>query len=365
VKHVLARVVETRDCPLYPPGAALVFAGPGVRCEGAGTVCALAVERLVGPVRKVERGKDPARAGRVACPGCGADFRAWFDLRAYPVFEAAPAVPVDRGIVAQLRRSLIFAPYPEEDIALCVAFFEPREHQPGDVIVEQGRPSPGIFVLVEGEVDVLRTGADGTAAHIATLAAGDCFGEMSVITGQGASAQVRARTPARSLMAPREAMARIYTVLPTLPSVLARLLASRLADMSAQFARAEGAAMRGRLDRMPPADLLQSLAIARATGQLVLDSAGRCALVTFQDGRLMHAELEGQTGEEVIYEVLRWTEGTYEFQPGEIPPARTVDRDATGVLLEGLRRMDESIRDTQVRIVRKPVGPAVRDAGPA
>jgi len=54
--------------------------------------------------------------------------------------------------------------------------------------------------------------------------------------------------------------------------------------------------------------------------------------------------------EETIYDLFLWPEGKFEFKDGEMPPNISVfiDVDVTGVILEGVRRVDEWQRIKQV-----------------
>jgi CRP-like cAMP-binding protein len=53
------------------------------------------------------------------------------------------------------------------------------------VVLQQGQEAPGLFVMLAGAAGVAR---DGKA--LATLASGDVFGEISLLTGQPATATV-------------------------------------------------------------------------------------------------------------------------------------------------------------------------------
>lgn len=63
-----------------------------------------------------------------------------------------------------------------------VVRFVAHEH-----LVTQGAPGDSMFVLVKGEVDV-RIAFEGGAKSVAKLGAGDCLGEMSLLTGDPRSA---------------------------------------------------------------------------------------------------------------------------------------------------------------------------------
>lgn len=72
-----------------------------------------------------------------------------------------------------------------------IANYPVRRFDTGEEIIQQGSPSGPIFVLIEGNVEVLR---DETRVAKATEP-GVVFGEMSVLLGAQATATVRALAP--------------------------------------------------------------------------------------------------------------------------------------------------------------------------
>jgi hypothetical protein len=75
--------------------------------------------------------------------------------------------------------------------------------------------------------------------------------------------------------------------------------------------------------------------------------------ILIADGLLSEADLRGSLqakAEETIYDLFLWPEGKFEFKDGEIPANITVfiDVDVTGVIMEGVRRVDEWQRMKEV-----------------
>ncbi len=64
----------------------------------------------------------------------------------------------------------------------------------GESVFEQGDRSTFVYVIDEGEVDVVRVLADGSEEHIRVMGAGQYFGELGPTLGFPRSASVRART---------------------------------------------------------------------------------------------------------------------------------------------------------------------------
>lgn len=64
----------------------------------------------------------------------------------------------------------------------------------GAVILKEGDPSLGLYVLLKGEVDVFKK-PHGREVHVATLQAPSVLGEMGVLISEPRTAEVRALTP--------------------------------------------------------------------------------------------------------------------------------------------------------------------------
>ncbi len=72
------------------------------------------------------------------------------------------------------------------------------EAAPGSQVLYEGeRSSPGLYVVVEGEVEVYQG-----EARLNLLQRGDCFGEYSLIDGKPTSASLRAISAARLYFLP-------------------------------------------------------------------------------------------------------------------------------------------------------------------
>lgn len=62
----------------------------------------------------------------------------------------------------------------------------------GELIFSQGDRADLVYVIDAGAVQILRQAPDGGGEHLATLAAGHCFGELGPLLGFPCSASARA-----------------------------------------------------------------------------------------------------------------------------------------------------------------------------
>lgn len=101
-------------------------------------------------------------------------------------------------------------------------------------------------------------------------------------------------------------------------------------------------AMQGNLQTMSVADLIQHNCQDRKTAQLVVEHHQQQATLYFNQGAVQHAVLNDTQGEEVVYHILNWQDGLFTLEMGVLPPAVTIQRSWSGLLLEGARRSDEA-----------------------
>jgi len=96
----------------------------------------------------------------------------------------------------------------------------------GESLITQGSEGDSMFVLVSGSVDV-HVNHDGQLTYVATLKAGDYFGEMSLLTGEKRSATVIANSDCETLKIDKMSFAEILQSNPELLQKLSEMLAKR------------------------------------------------------------------------------------------------------------------------------------------
>lgn len=75
----------------------------------------------------------------------------------------------------------------------------------GDVIIRQDAPSDYFYIIVSGEVDVVREESDGAELHVTSLGKSAYFGEIGLLQGAPRTATVRARTAVDVIVMDRQA----------------------------------------------------------------------------------------------------------------------------------------------------------------
>jgi len=109
--------------------------------------------------------------------------------------------------------------------------------------------------------------------------------------------------------------------------------------------------LRGSLAQMNVMDLLQSLDMGHKTCALTLSNNGEQCRMFFTDGQINHALFGQLRGDEAVYKVLTWTGGTFEIDFNSNSREQSTTQSTQGLLLEGLRLLDEANRDTEENVL--------------
>ncbi|MBI5642895.1 MAG: DUF4388 domain-containing protein [Deltaproteobacteria bacterium] len=100
--------------------------------------------------------------------------------------------------------------------------------------------------------------------------------------------------------------------------------------------------VKGRLKDMGLVDIIQIFNAERKTAAIHLGSEMGYGRVYIKDGNIVHAAYREFTGTEAFYMLLSWKDGEFEVEPDTASPERTITGSPEGLILEGLRRLDES-----------------------
>lgn len=100
---------------------------------------------------------------------------------------------------AELKRVGLFGALPDSVLTHLVETLPVVEPRAGDLVFREGDAARDFFVVLDGEMEVLKKSRRGQEARVALLGPGDWFGEMSILDVQPRSASVRALAPSRLL----------------------------------------------------------------------------------------------------------------------------------------------------------------------
>jgi predicted regulator of Ras-like GTPase activity (Roadblock/LC7/MglB family) len=120
-----------------------------------------------------------------------------------------------------------------------------------------------------------------------------------------------------------------------------------LGAVSNALERQAPGAVRGNLRDLGLPSLVSIICNEGRRAALRVQHAGNQATIFFDKGDVVHAVLNDEVGADVVYEVLSWSEGQFVLDTGQAPPERTIHTNWAGLVLEGLRRVDEEAFDQE------------------
>lgn len=103
--------------------------------------------------------------------------------------------------------------------------------------------------------------------------------------------------------------------------------------------------LRGSLSQMNVIDLVQSLEMGRKSCQLTMTNGEDKCEMYFAGGQVKHATYGAISGDEAVFKVLRWTDGNFQINFEGTTTQETTTLNTQGLLMEGLRLLDEAQRD--------------------
>jgi DNA-binding response OmpR family regulator/Flp pilus assembly protein TadD len=97
----------------------------------------------------------------------------------------------------------------------------------------------------------------------------------------------------------------------------------------------------GSLADMGLVDLLQTIDNSKKSGVLYVTSDRQRGVIYFREGTLVDAELGVLRGERAVFRTLLWSDGTFEIDFRDVRREDVIQTSTQGVLMEGMRRLDE------------------------
>jgi CRP-like cAMP-binding protein len=143
--------------------------------------------------------------------------------------EALDRFTRERLLRNLLATSALFRPFSPQQRVDLARRFTGHDVAPGTDLIREGDAGRGLYVVLSGEVEVLK-GEEPFETTLATLRAGDVFGEIALVRGTPATATVRAARQSTVLFLAREYFERLMQALPELRSFFETLTEERLHD---------------------------------------------------------------------------------------------------------------------------------------
>lgn len=151
---------------------------------------------------------------------------------------AGPTSTVQGVTPGSLRRIKIFSDMDEKQLASFLQYMEVVQLLPNAPVVRKGETGDAMFLVLQGEVRA-RAMVGGRESTLATLGAGECFGELAVIDECPRSADVVTNVETVLLKISAAALKRLFQEAPALAApfllALGRTITSRLRSMTKRY----------------------------------------------------------------------------------------------------------------------------------
>jgi uncharacterized repeat protein (TIGR04076 family) len=351
VIKLILTATDVSGCRIFDSGEQFTVDYPRIVFEESDKACITAIDQLhpyIFPLSRgvafatLQIGQDTATL-RCCCPQGSVLFKVEKQFRRLLVSrEIQQHLDRLKLDIAQLQAVPIFSPLPGPSLDKIIPFLQLRPVETATDIIRQGDVGQSLFIITTGEVLVVREGGQLGEEVLATLSEGECFGEMSLISGEPVSATIRAKGPSTLLVLSKEDFTQLLLDNPSLNLYFTKLLTQRLQQTNSRIMDMLDRGIQGNVKNFSIPELIQTLALNRRTGILVIMDKHAKAEAHFQKGSVAEVTLENLEGEEAFYRLLEWEEGQFQFQPGEIVPGvRKITKDTMQLLMEGLRRLDE------------------------
>lgn len=246
-----------------------------------------------------------------------------------PLRLAAAAETHKRGL-GNRSRVLVVEPDPDESMVLELRF----EERGYDIAAARSKADAlaqiekSTFDLIVAEVDL---GAGGDGFSLAT--------SLKERTGGAPPILFFTRRADRDSIAKGiELGCADYIAKPAPPDVV---LAKAGQALEAQL-RKKGGGLSGSLVEMGLPEVIQVLGQSRKSGRLEIVSGHQKGELFLEAGLVVHATFAKETGENAVYAMLMLKAGDFNFDPSARTGHKTMNASTEGLLLEGMRRIDES-----------------------
>jgi CRP-like cAMP-binding protein len=162
------------------------------------------------------------------------------------VAKSFPSVPQVLASFAQKRmernltaNSPLFQPMPESERAALLQRFAFRALQPGEKVLVEGEHSPGLFLVLAGELVVQKEDPAGGIVRLGVLREGEVAGEISLLTGLRATATVVSQRKTATSFLERSAFNELVKTYPHIKKYLEQLSDRRLKQIGEALRPAE------------------------------------------------------------------------------------------------------------------------------
>jgi len=264
-------------------------------------------------------------------------------------------------VLSQLQSHPLFATFTPQALAEAVRVGTAVTYKPGEVCIRQGDAGEIFGVLISGRLEAVRGYGTEHPERLGCIGPGECFGEMSLLTGDPTGADVVAAEESRAIVFLQEAIGPMVALNAEAVRFLTRTMASRLAPARSRTAALRPAVVRYSLGASEPMRVLAvscrredmrysffdtSCEQARATGSVSGLGGGRAAHVHCSPKGARQLTISPATHEAAIAAALEALTGADGGVLGSVPQLSVIGHRVChgGLRLDGPVVVDEEVK---------------------
>lgn len=221
-----------------------------------------------------------------------------------------------------LRKVPFFQNLEKEGIDYIVERLKFKPYEQDETICQSGDPGDKMYIIINGKVKVVvRAEPDGEENLIAYLAAGDYFGEMSLLTGEPRSASVITTEPSEMFILNKSDFDQIIEKFPSITLSMGKIMSQRLRDTLQKAAKkgsGEMSAVKGKLVEKKLDDILKFCESNSLNGRLMVTHGQQTGELYYEKGELQKIVLGDMPEDRALDTMRNWETGDFLIEPRPI-----------------------------------------------
>jgi CRP-like cAMP-binding protein len=133
-----------------------------------------------------------------------------------------------------LKKTSLFSQVKTAELRAVASIAEQLPFDPGDEVVKESDMGDSAYIIKEGLIQITKKAAGGATVELAQLAAGECFGEMSLFDEESRSASAYALTHCTVLRIGRDDLIDVIAEYPSIAVELLKIFVKRLRKANAR-----------------------------------------------------------------------------------------------------------------------------------
>jgi signal transduction histidine kinase len=162
------------------------------------------------------------------------------------VVQSTAVAPISETLFSRLRATSILSSLRDDEIR-CLTGFEEVRLKKGDVLVRQGEMAHHFWILLDGQLRLTQSMTDGREMEVASIPAGNAFGELPLLANIPNAVNLIAETPAHLVQLSEDAFWNLMTTCPDVRKAILGNMAKRFQKMQSATIQQEKMASLGTL----------------------------------------------------------------------------------------------------------------------